>query len=90
MQIYERAITLRQQVGALELIAGLHNGIQRTLMPVETPLLEPRMTAVQAALSKGLLVRPCLAILGPLLQATRQGVPCSSSGHEVHPSGCVG
>ena len=57
LQIYERAVTLRQQVGALDLIAGMHNTIQRTQTAVETPLLEPRMTAVQAALSKGLLVR---------------------------------
>ena len=57
LQMYERAVVLRQQVGALELIAGLYNGIQRTLVPVEQPLLEPRMAAVQAALAKGLLVR---------------------------------
>ena len=58
-------MVLRQQVGALELIAGLYNGIQRTLVPVEQPLLEPRMAAVQAALSKGLLVRLrfCAAIM---------------------------
>ena len=63
-------MVLRQQVGALELIAGLYNGIQRTLVPVEQPLLEPRMAAVQAALSKGLLVRgdtydSCMQRAGP-------------------------
>ena len=56
LQMYERAVVLRQQVGSLELIAGLYNGIQRTMVPVEQPLLEPRMAAVQAALTKGLLV----------------------------------
>lgn len=56
LQIHERTVTLRQQVSSLDLIVGIYNNIQRTLSPIERPLLEPRLTAVNATLAKGLLV----------------------------------
>ena len=56
--MYERADSFRAQIGNLELIVGLYNDIQRTMMPVEKPLIQGKLDTVDAALRKGLQVRP--------------------------------
>ena len=56
MQIHERMVTLRQQVSSLDLIVSIYNNVQRTLTPIERPLLEPRLATVDATLQRGLLV----------------------------------
>ena len=60
------AARVRPRVGPLELTAGMYSGIRHTLLPVEQPKLEPRMTAVQAALSKRLPVRLCFFMAADL------------------------
>lgn len=55
-KIFKRGETLRQQTGNLELITGIYNDILRTLLPVERPLIEKKLEAVDAALTKGLTV----------------------------------
>ena len=57
VQVYERADSFRAQIGNLELIVGLYNDIQRTMMPVEKPLIQGKLDTVDAALRKGLQVR---------------------------------
>ncbi|KAI8473051.1 MAG: flagellar outer dynein arm heavy chain beta [Monoraphidium minutum] len=52
--MFERADMYRSQIGSLELMVTLYNRIQRTIMPVEKPLVEARLTAVEAALQRGL------------------------------------
>ena len=49
-------VTLRQQVSSLDLIVGIYNNVQRTLTPIERPLLEPRLATVDTTLQRGLLV----------------------------------
>ena len=55
-KIFKRGETLRQQTGNLELITGIYNDILSTLLPVERPLIEKKLEAVDAALTKGLTV----------------------------------
>ncbi|KAK9822882.1 hypothetical protein WJX74_000347 [Apatococcus lobatus] len=54
LKVYERADSFRAQIGNLELIVGLYNDIQRTMMPVEKPLIQGKLDTVDAALRKGL------------------------------------
>ena len=56
MQIYERDVMFRQQVGNLQLIVGIYNNVQATILPVEKPLITQKLEAVDAALKKGLQV----------------------------------
>lgn len=54
-QIAERAEQFRQQIGSLELLASTHNGILRSLTPLETPLMEPKLGAVMNAVQQHLM-----------------------------------
>ena len=54
--MYERADSFRAQIGNLELIVGLYNDIQRTMVQVEKPLIQGKLDTVDAALRKGLQV----------------------------------
>ena len=58
-QIYERDVMFRQQVGNLQLIVGIYNNVQATILPVEKPLITQKLEAVDAALKKGLQVCCC-------------------------------
>ncbi|GBG89561.1 hypothetical protein CBR_g49350 [Chara braunii] len=53
-KIFKRAEIFRQQTGNLELIVNMYNGILMSLMEVEKPLVEKKMSNVDAALAKGL------------------------------------
>ena len=90
-KIFKRGETLRQQTGNLELITGIYNEILSTLLPVERPLIEKKLEAVDAALAKGLTVlnwnshhiddyiveaRPLL----PACHANTSAHPCGGSG----------
>ena len=44
----------RQQVGNLQLIVGIYNNVQGTILPVEKPLITQKLEAVDGALKKGL------------------------------------
>ena len=57
MQIYERNVMFRQQVGNLQLIVGIYNNVQATILPVEKPLITQKLEAVDSALKKGLQVK---------------------------------
>ena len=59
VQIYERDVMFRQQVGNLQLIVGIYNDVQATILPVEKPLITQKLEAVDAALKKGLQVNVC-------------------------------
>jgi dynein heavy chain len=48
------AAACRQQIGALDLMVGLYNKIQRTILPVERPLIQQKLDAVEIALHSGL------------------------------------
>ncbi|KAL0038617.1 hypothetical protein WJX79_000048 [Trebouxia sp. C0005] len=54
LKIYERDVMFRQQVGNLQLIVGIYNNVQATILPVEKPLITQKLEAVDAALKKGL------------------------------------
>ena len=56
-QVYERADSFRAEIGNLDLICNIHNNIQRTMLPVEQPLIQDRLDAVDLALQHGLAVR---------------------------------
>ena len=43
MQIYERDVMFRQQVGNLQLIVGIYNNVQATILPVEKPLITQKL-----------------------------------------------
>jgi hypothetical protein len=44
----------RQQISSLDLIVGIYNRLQRTILPVERPLVQQKIEAVEAALQRGL------------------------------------
>lgn len=56
LQIYERDVMFRQQVGNLQLIVGIYNNVQATILPVEKPLITQKLEAVDSALKKSLQV----------------------------------
>ena len=56
MKIYGRREVFRQQTGKLGLIVSMYNNILTTLLPVERPLIEKKINAVDATLQKGLSV----------------------------------
>ena len=47
MKTYQRGETLRQQTGNLDLIVVTYNNILRTLLDVERPMVQERLTAIQ-------------------------------------------
>ncbi len=44
----------RQQISSLDIIVGIYNRLQRTILPVERPLVQQKLEAVEAALQRGL------------------------------------
>eukprot|EP00884_Botryococcus_braunii_P022565 jgi/Botrbrau1/8993/Bobra.0148s0096.1 len=54
LKIFERSEQFRQQIGNLDLICSIYNGIQHSLQAVEKPLVQHKLDAVDAALEKGL------------------------------------
>ena len=54
--MYERADAFRAEIGNLDLICNIHNSTQRTMLPVEKPLIQDRLDAVDIALQQGLAV----------------------------------
>ena len=56
MKIYGRREVFRQQIGKLGLIVSMYNNILSTLLPVEKPLIEKKIGAVDTTLQKGLSV----------------------------------
>ena len=63
MQVHERADSFRAQVDVLDIIAHMYNDIYRTLLPVEKPLIQMRLDALDAALQTGLTVRAALSCI---------------------------
>lgn len=55
----------RQQVGNLQLIVGIYNNVQATILPVEKPLITQKLEAVDSALKKGLQVMSMCILLPP-------------------------
>ena len=55
-QLHERSEALRTQIGTLEGLCAGYNGVQRTMLPIEQPLLQSTLSAVDAELQSGLLV----------------------------------
>lgn len=51
---FARADAYRAQIGSLDLVVELHNRVQRTILPVERPLVEARLLAAEAVLKRGL------------------------------------
>lgn len=52
--IFERADMFRQQISSLDLICSIHNKIQRTILPVEKPLVQQKLEQVEQTLKRGL------------------------------------
>lgn len=52
--IFQHADTFRQQIGALDLIVGLHNKVQLTILPVEKPLVQQKLEDIEHCLKRGL------------------------------------
>ena len=55
-QLHERSEALRTQIGSLEALCTGYNGVRRTMLPIEQPLLQSTLSAVDAELQSGLLV----------------------------------
>ncbi|CAG9462750.1 unnamed protein product [Pedinophyceae sp. YPF-701] len=53
-KVYEKHETFRRQVGNFDLISGIHNNIQRTLMDIERPLVQDKLDKIGTALQKAL------------------------------------
>jgi dynein heavy chain, axonemal len=51
--IFSRADLYRQQISSLELICSTWNRIQRTILPVERPLVSEKLAEVEVALRRG-------------------------------------
>lgn len=51
--IYKRARTFRRHISALDLIVAIWNRIQRTILPVELPLVKPQVDELYARLADG-------------------------------------
>lgn len=52
--VFERSRTFRRHIGALELLVAVWNRIQRTILPVELPLVRQQIDDVRARLDEGL------------------------------------
>ena len=57
MQLHERSEALRTQIGSLEALSAGYNGVRRTMLPIEQPLLQTTLNAVDTEFQSGLLVR---------------------------------
>ena len=55
-QLHERSESLRTQISALEVLCSGYNGARRGMQPIEQPLLQAKLDAVDAELRGGLLV----------------------------------
>lgn len=53
-KLYEKVNVYRTQAGNLDLIVGMYNGILRTLLPVEKPLLASRIIKMNQCLQPGI------------------------------------
>jgi len=53
-QVYQKAETFRQQTGNLDLIVNIYNKMLETLLPVERPLLQSKLEAIDKILQRGL------------------------------------
>lgn len=51
--IFESSDTFRQQISSLDLICSIHNKIQRTILPVEKPLVQQKLEEVEKTLQRG-------------------------------------
>jgi hypothetical protein len=56
MQVHERADSFRAQIDALDIICRMYNDMYSSLLPVEKPLIQARLDAVDACLRTGLTV----------------------------------
>lgn len=54
--IFQHADTFRQQISSLDLICSIYNKIQKTILPVEKPLVQQKLDAVDVALKNSLEV----------------------------------
>ena len=53
-KLYDRVDIYRTQTGNLELIVGMYNNIQTTLLPVEKPLLKDKIELIDRILKPGI------------------------------------
>lgn len=54
--IFQSSDEFRQQISSLDLICTIYNKIQDTILPVEQPLVQAKLDAVEVALKKGMKV----------------------------------
>eukprot|EP00878_Enallax_costatus_P014708 GHUV01015385.1.p1 GENE.GHUV01015385.1~~GHUV01015385.1.p1 ORF type:complete len:890 (+),score=327.73 GHUV01015385.1:1824-4493(+) len=52
--IFQHADKYRQQIASLDLMVTLYNKLQRTILPVERPLVSAKLDAAEPALQRGL------------------------------------
>lgn len=52
--VFDRSRTFRRHIGALELLVAVWNRIQRTILPVELPLVRQQIDDLWARLDEGL------------------------------------
>lgn len=52
--IFQHSDTFRQQISSLDLICSIYNKIQRTILPVEKPLVLKQLQDVEQALARGM------------------------------------
>ncbi len=57
VQVHERSDSFRAQISALDMICQVYNSVQRTVSPVERPLVQAKLDSVDDALQSGLAVR---------------------------------
>lgn len=53
-KLYDRVDVYRAQTGNLELIVGMYNNIQTTMLPVEKPLLRDKIELIDRILKPGI------------------------------------
>jgi hypothetical protein len=56
VQVSERADQFQAQIRSLELLAMTYNDVKHSLLPVEVPLLHPKMEAVANTIETRLMV----------------------------------
>ena len=52
--VYDRSKTFRRHIGSLDLIVAVWNRIQKTILPVELPLVKQQIEELRARLDDGL------------------------------------
>lgn len=60
MQLHERSETLRSQISSLEVLCNTFNRVQHAILPIEQPLLQGKLDAVNAKIQSGLMVNDLL------------------------------